>query len=188
MITNNNLDPNYFALKNNENMNNSLGKEIQDDSKTTNQSNIFEEINYVDNNTKDNDQNTNLLINDPKRSFTNRLFGKIGPGSIRGSIFNLTILSLGSGCLSLPKAMSEMSLILGIISILLTAMATYWTLNLLSLVSEEHQIFNYSILVRKLFGKTMGIVLDLSIFIYIIGILILYQVVSKIIFLKHYSI
>ena len=183
MVTQNDSNSNYFALKSNENTNNPLDKETPEDSDIKNQENVFGEINDVDNNSKDNDQNTNLLINDSKRSFANRVFGQIGPGSIRGSIFNLTIMSLGSGCLSLPKSMSEMSLILGVISIFLTGLATYWTLNLLSIVGEEHQIFNYSVLARKLCGKTIGLILDLSIFIYILGILILYQVVSKIIFL-----
>ena len=42
-------------------------------------------------------------VENKRRSFINKLFGPMEAGSIRGSIFNLVILSLGSGCLSLPK-------------------------------------------------------------------------------------
>ena len=59
---------------------------------------------------------------DRKRSYSQKSFGRIDPGSIRGSIFNMTILSLGSACLSLPKSVGDMSLVMGIIAIIFTAL------------------------------------------------------------------
>lgn len=114
-----------------------------------------------------------------KTNFSKRMFGKIEAGSIRGSIFNMVILSLGTGCLSLPKSMGDMSLIMGLISIIFTGCASYYTLSIVTSTSEKFQIFNYSKLTRKLFGNIVGFILDLSVLIYIIGILILYQVVSN---------
>ena len=127
----------------------------------------------------DNEKSDELLETIGKPSLSKRLFGKIEAGSIRGSIFNMVILSLGTGCLSLPKVMADMSLIMGLISIILTGLGTYWTLYIVTTTSEKYKIFNYSKLTRKLFGNLVGFILDFSILFYIFGILILYQVVSK---------
>jgi len=115
----------------------------------------------------------------PEKSLSMRLFGKIEAGSLRGSIFNMVILSLGSGCLSLPKSMSEMSLGMGIISIILTASVTYWTLYILGRTCDKYRVFNYSKLTRLLLGNGFGVALDIIIFIYIYGIIVMYQVVGK---------
>ncbi len=108
-----------------------------------------------------------------------RMFGKIEPGSIRGSIFNMAILSIGSGCLSLPKAISQMSLVMGLTSLIFTCVSTYFTLYLINITAEKYHIFNYSRLVKTIFGKAVSYFLDTIILIYIFGVLILYQVVSN---------
>jgi amino acid permease len=115
----------------------------------------------------------------PEKSLSTRLFGKIEAGSLRGSIFNMIILSLGSGCLSLPKSMSDTSLGMGIISIILTASVTYWTLYILGITCDKYRLFNYSKLTRLLLGNGFGVALDIIIFIYIYGIIVMYQVVGK---------
>ena len=47
-----------------------------------------------------------------KRSCLKRTFGKMNPGSLRGSIFNLCILSLGTGLLAIPQKIGYMSIVL----------------------------------------------------------------------------
>jgi amino acid permease len=123
------------------------------------------------------DQLTDIrdISGDSKRSF-----GKLEPGSLRSSIFNMIILSFGSGCLSLPKIMGEMSLMMGLIAIFFTSLATYSTLYMVSSTSEKYKIFNYSKLTRMLFGNVVGFILDFTILFYIFGGIILMQVVSKI--------
>jgi hypothetical protein len=116
------------------------------------------------------------LIN---RSFIQRIFGKIEPGSIRGSIFSMIILTLGPGCLAIPKTVGDMSLIVGLTSLILSALASYWTLYTLSHTSQKYKIFKYSDLVRHIIGNKLGIVVDVFIIIGTIGILVLYKVVCK---------
>jgi amino acid permease len=113
-----------------------------------------------------------------KRSLSQRLFGPIDPGSIRGSIFNLAILSLGSGCLAMPQTFAQMSIVVAVVDIILAGMAAYWTLSIMIMASEKFKIYNYSQLVNKLFGKGMSLFLDFTMLIYIFGVLILYQVIA----------
>jgi hypothetical protein len=129
-----------------------------------------------DNELKNENDNENDLSN---RTLGNRIFGKINPGSVRGSIFNLAILSLGAGCLALPQKIKNMSMIVTLIDIILAGFATYWTLNLLILSSKKYKIYNYSLLVRKIFGKGLSIFLDCVVLVYIFGVMVMYQVIGK---------
>ena len=56
------------------------------------------------------DMTNNCNEPDLNRHPLDKLFGTIKTGSIRGSIFNLVISSLGSGYLSLPKYIGKTSL------------------------------------------------------------------------------
>ena len=75
-----------------------------------------------------------------RRSFINKLFGPMEAGSIRGSIFNLVILSLGSGCLSLPKYIGETSLGVALLLVVAIGLLVWWGLNLISKACYKHQI------------------------------------------------
>lgn len=122
----------------------------------------------------------NQAVQKPYRSFINRLVGPVDPGSIRGSIFNLSIFSLGSGCLALPQKIGQMSIVVAVIDIFLSGLATFWTLNLLVQASRKvKNVFNYSKVVEMLYGKKLANFLVLTILIYTFGILILYQVISN---------
>ena len=50
-----------------------------------------------------------------KRTFTQRAFGKMEAGSLRGSIFAISSIALGTGCLSLPIRFTQLGLLGGII-------------------------------------------------------------------------
>jgi amino acid permease len=112
------------------------------------------------------------------KSLKDRLFGPIDPGSIRGSIFNLAILSLGSGCLAMPQTFAQISIVVALVDIILAGMAAYWTLNIMIMSSEKYKIYNYSKLVNTLFGKGVSLFLDITMLIYIFGVMILYQVIA----------
>jgi hypothetical protein len=175
-----NVDAVMFSLKND----NEIEKFFEDVNESVDKEKLIEgeeERNEVKENEGHlEDFKTNDQLNSTVRPLSQRLFGKIEAGSVRGSIFNMIILSLGTGCLSLPKAMGDMSLIMGLFSVILTCLATYWTLYILTISSEKYKIFSYSKLTRLLFGNVAGFVIDFMVLFYIFGILILYQVVSKI--------
>ena len=114
-----------------------------------------------------------------RKTFLQRTFGKIDAGSIRGSIFNMVILSIGSAILTLPQKMGQISLLLGLLEIGIFGVITYWTISLLLQVSEKKNTFSYSKLVKEIGGKILSCIIDWSILIYMFGILILYNVVSN---------
>ena len=101
----------------------------------------------------------------------------MGPGSLRGCIFNICILSLGTGCLALPQKVGYLSLIFTPVAVLVAGTASLWTLLLLSSISCKYNQNNYSELEKHLCGRTLSIVLDFTIIVYAFGILVLYQVI-----------
>jgi hypothetical protein len=115
---------------------------------------------------------------DLKKSMAERMFSKIEAGSIRGSIFNMAIMSLGSGCLNLPQKFAKMSLLMGCIDIVAAGLSAYTTLTLMAISSRKTKIYNYSRLVKEVYGKWMALFLDITMMIYVFGVMILYQVIS----------
>ena len=59
------------------------------------------------------------------------------PGSIRGSIFNLAGATLGAGALSLPYAIAEAGLLLGLLELAFAAFLTIYTTRLLISAGEK---------------------------------------------------
>jgi len=121
-----------------------------------------------------------INTNTEKKSLWDRYFGKMGEGSIRGSIFNLIIMTVGSSALALAQRFSKMTLLVGIIDIALAASASLWAFNLLIITGLKYKIYDYSKLVKEIYGKTLGYVLDITIIIYVFGIITLYQVICNI--------
>ena len=111
------------------------------------------------------------------RDFINKLFGPIKPGSIRGSIFNLVILSLGSGCLSLPRYISKTSLSLGLTMVVVIGLLVWWALTLMSKVCAKEGIYIYSNLIKKVYGRPLALVYDIIVILYTFGVLILNQTI-----------
>ena len=117
------------------------------------------------------------LVLDDKRSLFNKIFGPLEAGSIRGSIFNMVILSLGTGMFALPKYMSNTSLLFSCILIISISILVWWSLLLLSKACEKNQIYNYSKLLQQLYGKPISLIYDIIVILYSFGVLILYNVI-----------
>ena len=125
-----------------------------------------------------NDQSEEVNPNpELSRDFMNKLFGPIKPGSIRGSIFNLVILSLGSGCLSLPRYISKTSISLGLAMVVVIGLLVWWALTLMSKVCAKEGIYIYSNLIKKVYGKSLALVYDIVVILYTFGVLILNQTI-----------
>ena len=115
--------------------------------------------------------------NNKDRPLYHRMFGKMDPGSLRGSIFNLCILSLGTGLLAIPQKFGYMGLLLSPIIIILCGFANRWSLFILIDASIKYKIQNYENIVKKLFGKQFSIFLSILMCINQFGAIILYQVI-----------
>jgi len=112
-----------------------------------------------------------------RRSIRDRYFSKIEAGSVRGSIFAMSSLALGTGCLAIPIQFQQMSVLAGMIMLVLAAIASYWSLSIMIMASRKSGAKDYSKLVFIIFGKGLSSFLDLIILIYIFGILVSYQVI-----------
>ena len=78
------------------------------------------------------DSSDNNLVEQRKRTLFHKIFGPMEAGSIRGSIFNMAILSLGTGMLSLPRYIHYTSLALSSVLIIIICIIVWWSLLLLS--------------------------------------------------------
>ena len=92
----------------------------------------------------------------------------------------MTSLALGTGCLTMPLQFNQMSIFGGMMVMIFASLATIWSLNILILSSLKFDVYDFSKVVKKIFGSKAALILDLTILIYIFGIMISYQVVSKI--------
>ena len=119
----------------------------------------------------------NSIILDNQRSLFLKTFGPMEAGSIRGSIFNMVILSLGTGMFALPKYMSNTSPLFSCILIIGICTLVWWSLLLLSKACEKNKIFNYSKLIGILYGKFFSIIYDTIVILYSFGVLILFNII-----------
>ena len=152
-----------FLIKNSEEIIKSLSKEEYEElllSKTKNKNNSTEKASLS-----------------TKRTFTQRAFGRMEAGSLRGSIFAISSIALGTGCLSLPIRFTQLGLVGGIISLIIGASCAYWSLSAMITATKKSKETDYSRIVKDTLGIFPGYFLDGIILLYIFGVLISYLVV-----------
>jgi hypothetical protein len=125
------------------------------------------------------DSNALELNNETNKTLTQRLFSPMEAGSLRGSIFAMSSLALGTGCLALPKNFGNMSLVGALLTLCFGSAVAYWSLIIMIEASRKTNVKEYSRLVKESLGNRLALFLDIMILIYIFGILISYQVISK---------
>lgn len=87
-------------------------------------------------------------------------------GSLRGSVFTLLSIIIGIGSLSLPLALKNSGLILGLGIIFLNACVGVFGLHNISLMVDAYQIYHYPSLIRKIKGDRIGRVMDIMFIVY----------------------
>ena len=112
-----------------------------------------------------------------KKTCFERYFGKMETGSLRGSIFGLSSIALGTGCFSLPLRCTQIGLINGIILLIIGAILSYWTLFCMQYAARKTQYKSYSTIVKDILGYKTGIFLDIVIIIDIFVVITAYLVV-----------
>ena len=111
------------------------------------------------------------------RNWFRRTFGKMSPGALRGSIFSLSILSLGIGSLAIPQKIGIMGVILSPIFIILSGFANLWSLRILGNMSLKYNLKKYEQVIKHLFGNKMSLFVGIIMIINQTGVIILYQVI-----------
>jgi amino acid permease len=127
------------------------------------------------------DQDDVLITNEDysgsnNRTIWQRAFSPISHGSIRGSVFNLCCIAIGAGCLTLPYAMYLAGIMMGMILLVFGACIGYWSLNNLVHTSKVVKSTNYMVVCERAVGKWLGVCLEVIIVLYLLGVLILFQI------------
>lgn len=111
------------------------------------------------------------------RNWLKRTFGKMSPGALRGSIFSLSILSLGIGSLAIPQKIGIMGLILSPVFIILSGLANLWSLRILGNMSLKFNLKKYEQVIKHLFGNKVSLTIGIIMIVNQTGVIILYQVI-----------
>ena len=111
------------------------------------------------------------------RNLFDRICGKMRTGSLRGSIFAMTSLSIGTGCLSFTKKVIQFGFVWFGVFLIISAFAIYWSLVGMIRVSRKHGDLEYSSSVKKILGNIPALSVDIMTALYSFGIIITYQVI-----------
>ena len=191
-IHNNNKNPKFFNQTLNipnkikENLINDSTEEINEDNDADQED--FKNRNKTElNNTLDDVWTMHIYgRNDPgneyiplKRNakFFERILHPIQFGSLRGSIFGLTSMCLGAGSMVLAKKCQELGLVNFIILLILGGFLSYCCLVMMIKAGKSIKEKNYSKVVKAILGNKIGILVDITIAIFLFGVLISYQVI-----------
>eukprot|EP00744_Colponema_vietnamica_P006224 GILI01009052.1.p1 GENE.GILI01009052.1~~GILI01009052.1.p1 ORF type:complete len:433 (-),score=144.38 GILI01009052.1:147-1445(-) len=111
-----------------------------------------------------------------QRSFIQRTFTAVEPGSVRGSIFTLASTAIGAGILALPYVLNVAGFAMGIGFLVLGAVISWVSIQMLVTCVRKTGITSYAELVRYVYGPKMGLVLETVVVVYCFGCVIGYFV------------
>ena len=112
-----------------------------------------------------------------RRPFSQRAFGPMEQGSIRGSIFALCAVAIGAGVLSLPYVLKINGCVLGTALIIVGAVSGYYSMEMILIRSLDTGSRNFSELAKKAGGKGLTILLQISILSFMFGACVSYQII-----------
>jgi len=111
-----------------------------------------------------------------KPSWCQRSFSRITPGSLRGSIFTLCASAIGAGLLSLPYAVNQCGLILGILMLIIGGLCFGVYYLILVAVCDDQQIYDFVAVTVKLYGEAGRRLTEVSVTILCFGTVAAYMV------------
>jgi hypothetical protein len=106
------------------------------------------------------------------RSFVERTFSHMQPGSVRGSIFTLASTAVGAGMLALPLVLKNCGIILGMLLILFGGFLALFSMALLVEASQKTGLKTYSALTTGTFGPRVGRFIEVTLVVYCFGAVI----------------
>ena len=176
-----------LSLKNND----IIGeKKSNDDQNTQSEPNKIEVINSQEG------TETNLIdiINDKEKEKENKdeklnenekienlscfqkLILKFKEGTMINSVFNISIISLGSGVFAIPYKVQYMTLVFTPVYVILAGIANLFSLLMISYVVDKTNILDFFQITYKILGKGFARILNVVIIAYCYGLIILFQV------------
>ena len=115
-----------------------------------------------------------------KINFCDKICGQTSPGgSISGAIFEMTSLSIGTGCLTFTKRVIQFGFVWFGVALIIGGLATYWTLVGLIRAAKKEKDSEYSSVVKKVIGKFPAVLVDVMTCIYSWGLIITYEIIMN---------
>ena len=117
-----------------------------------------------------------LPTEEASNSRTGGVCSAFAKGSRWGTVTNLCAAIMGAGCLSLPKAVSELGLVPFAVLIVLTGIATHYSIVLLVDAIDATGCRSFEDLTARVIGSRTGHLVEFSIIIFQYGTLVAYTI------------
>ena len=121
-------------------------------------------------------ENSNSNIEIENKTCFQKLISQFKAGTMVNSIFNISIISLGSGVFAIPVKVQYMTLIFTPVYVILAGIANLISLLMISFVVDKTNILDFFQVTYKILGKTFARILNIVIIAYCYGLIILFQV------------
>ena len=118
-----------------------------------------------------------LLLPQQKHHHHDGDFESGGGASFSGAVFNLSTTIVGAGIMALPATLKQLGMVPGIIVIVLGAMLTQASIDVILRFSRASKAVSYSGLVGDAFGGTGRVLLQACIVVNNDGTLVLYMII-----------
>ena len=122
-------------------------------------------------------ENSNSNIEIENKTCFQKLISQFKTGTMVNSIFNISIISLGSGVFAIPVKVQYMTLIFTPVYVILAGIANLISLLMISFVVDKTNILDFFQVTYKILGKTFARILNIVIIAYTYGLIILFQVI-----------
>lgn len=120
------------------------------------------------------DENAPLL---PTKSHEEPGFDEFNGASFSGAVFNLSTTIIGAGIMALPATMKILGLGLGLVMIIVMALVTERSIDMLLKFSRAGKSSSYGGLMGDAFGNVGRILLQLAVLVNNVGVLIVYMII-----------
>ena len=122
-------------------------------------------------------ENKNVPLNKENISHFKKILSHFKEGTMVNSVFNMSIISLGTGVLAIPIKVQYMSLVFTPIYVILAGIANLVSLLRISAVVDKTGILDFFQATYEILGKVYARILNVVIIIYSYGLVILFQVI-----------
>ncbi|ETV81778.1 hypothetical protein H257_05366 [Aphanomyces astaci] len=115
-----------------------------------------------------------------EQSFVEKyITSKMQPGSVKGSMFTMTVSIVGAGVLALPYALEQVGLVMGVAFIVAGGLMAYFSLYLLVVCSDLSKALSYMHLATLTSGPRLSMFVQLVISLNLFGTSVGYLVASS---------
>jgi sodium-coupled neutral amino acid transporter 2 len=104
-------------------------------------------------------------------------FHEFNGASFSGAVFNLSTTIVGAGIMALPASIKMLGIIPGILMIIIVALLTEASIDMLVRCSHQGKITSYGWLMGEVFGQWGRISLQASVIVNNVGVLIVYMII-----------